>query len=159
MASDRRWHHQQINKSLGVFGAVSRKGCFNRVKVLLDTNALMVPGQFGLDVFEELERLGYHRFLVPRPVLREIEALAGLADSRRDRTAAGIGLKLASGCELVEASGEADDVLVGLALETGAAVFTNDKELKKKLSTRGVTVIHLRQRRYLEIASGRSSDV
>jgi rRNA-processing protein FCF1 len=125
------------------------------VKVLLDTNALMVPGQFGLDVFEELERLGYRRFLVPRPVLWELESLARLADSRRDRTAARIGLKLAEDCELVEAFGGADEALVDLAQEAGAAVFTNDKELKKKLSTRGVTVIHLRQRRRLEIASGK----
>ncbi|HII05818.1 MAG TPA: DNA-binding protein [Methanotrichaceae archaeon] len=129
------------------------------MKVLLDTNALMVPGQFGLDIFEELERLGYRRFLVPRPVLLELESLARRADSRRDRIAARIGLKLTGGCELVEAFGEADGVLVVLALEADAAVFTNDKELKKKLSTRGVTVIHLRQRRYLDIASGRSSDV
>jgi len=125
------------------------------LKVFLDTNALMVPGQFGLDVFKELERLGYRRFLVPRPVLHELESLARLADSRRDRTAARVGLGLAGGCEIVEASGEADETLVDLALETGAAVFTNDKELKKKLSTRGVTVIHLRQRRRLEIASGK----
>ena len=123
------------------------------MKVLLDANALMVPGQFGVDVFGELERLGYRKFLVPRPVIRELVALAGLADSRRDRTAARIGLALAEGCEIMEASGEADDRLVDLALETGSAVFTNDKELKKKLSTRGVTVIHLRQRRRLEIAS------
>ena len=129
------------------------------MKVLLDANALMVPGQFGVDVFGELERLGYRSFLVPRPVLRELVALAKLAGSRRDRIAARIGLALAEGCEIVEASGEADDCLVDLALETGSAVFTNDKELKKKLSTRGVTVIHLRQRRRLEIASGRSSDV
>ncbi len=123
------------------------------MKVLLDANALMVPGQFGVDVFEELERLGYRSFLVPRPVLRELVALAALADSRQDRIAARIGLVLAERCEIVEASGEADDCLVDLAQETGSAVFTNDKELKKKLSTRGVTVIHLRQRRRLEIAS------
>ncbi len=125
------------------------------MKVLLDANALMVPGQFGVDVFGELERLGYRRLLVPRPVLSELVALARLAGSRRDRTAARIGLALAEGCEIMEASGEADDRLVDLALETGSAVFTNDKELKKKLSTRGVTVIHLRQRRRLEIASGK----
>ena len=123
------------------------------MKVLLDTNGLMVPGEFGVDIFEELERLGYRRFLVLRPVLRELEALARLADSRRDRIAARIGLLLAEGCEIVETSGGADDALLDLALKTGAAVFTNDKELKKKLSTRGVTVIHLRQRRRLEIAN------
>ncbi|KUK43774.1 MAG: PIN domain-containing protein [Methanothrix sp.] len=125
------------------------------MKVLLDTNAIMVPGQFGLDILDELERLGYHRFLVPRPVLRELEALARVADSGGNRIAARIGLELAKGCEIVEAFGEADAALVDLALKTGAAVFTNDKELKKKLSTRGVTVIHLRQRRRLEIASGK----
>ena len=123
------------------------------MKVLLDTNGLMVPGEFGVDVFEELERLGYRRFLVLRPVLRELESLSRLADSRRDRIAARIGLLLAEGCEIVEASGGADEALIAIAEETGAAVFTNDRELKKKLSTRGVTVIHLRQRRRLEIAN------
>lgn len=125
------------------------------MKVLLDTNALMVPGQFGVDLFEGLEELGFREFLVPRPVLRELAALVSLAESRRDRTAARIGLALADRCEILEASGEADDAILNLALESGASVFTNDKELKKKLSTRGVTVIHLRQRRRLEIASGK----
>ena len=128
-------------------------GCSDRMKVLLDTNALMVPGQFGVDLFEGLEELGFRELLVPRPVLRELAALACLAESRRDRTAARIGLALAGRCEILEASEEADDALVDLALKSGAAVFTNDKELKKKLSTRGVTVIHLRQRRRLEIAN------
>ncbi len=127
--------------------------------VLLDTNALMVPEQFGVDIFTELERLGYYLFLVPAPVLRELRALAKLADGKKDRLAARIGLGLAKKCKTVEALGEADLVLLDLALEMNAAVFTNDKELKKKLSSRGVTVVHLRQRRYLEIASGRRSDV
>ena len=127
--------------------------------VLLDTNALMVPEQFGVDIFAELERLGYYQFLVPTPVLRELRALANLADGKKDRLAAKVALGLAERCEIIEAAGEADQVLLELALKTDAAVFTNDKELKKKLSSRGVTVVHLRQRRYLKIASGRRSDV
>jgi len=131
----------------------------NGLKVMLDTNALMVPEQFGVDIFAELERLGYHQFLVPVPVLRELSGLAAFADSGKDRFAAKVGLALAERCEAVEASGEADQSLLDLALERNVSVFTNDKELKKKLSSKGVTVIHLRQRRYLEIASGRSFDV
>jgi len=127
--------------------------------VLLDTNALMVPEQFGVDIFVELERLGYYQFLVPAPVLRELRALAKLADGKKNRLAARVGLGLAKRCETVKALGEADQVLLDLALKMSVAVFTNDKELKKKLSSRGVTVVHLRQRRYLEIASGRRSDV
>ena len=127
----------------------------NGLKVILDANALMVPEQFGIDIFAELERLGYRQFLVPSPVRRELRGLAAFANSRRDRLAAKVGLALADNCGIVEASGEADQSLLDLALENKASVFTNDKELKKKLSSKGVTVIHLRQRRYLEIASGK----
>ncbi|MHC1631810.1 MAG: type II toxin-antitoxin system VapC family toxin [Methanotrichaceae archaeon] len=127
--------------------------------MLLDTNALMVPEQIGVDIFAELERLGYRQFLVPSPVLKELKALSSFANSGKDRLAAKIGLDLANRCEFLDASGEADQILMELALKQDAAVFTNDKDLKKKLSSSGITVIHLRQRRYLEIVSGRSFDV
>ncbi|HQN31036.1 MAG TPA: hypothetical protein PKX20_07900 [Methanothrix soehngenii] len=37
-----------------------------------------------------------------------------------------------------------------MAEKEGAAVFTNDKALKKRLFSKGITVIYLRQGRYLE---------
>jgi rRNA-processing protein FCF1 len=37
-----------------------------------------------------------------------------------------------------------------MALREGAAVFTNDKALKKRLFSKGITVIYLRQGQYLE---------
>ena len=36
------------------------------------------------------------------------------------------------------------------AEKEGAAVFTNDRALKKRLFSKGITVIYLRQGRYLE---------
>lgn len=129
------------------------------MKVLLDANALMVPEQMGVDIFAELERLGYFRYLVPSPVEKELKALTTFADSGKDRLAAKIGLGLLSRCELVQDENVADQALLELAPRLDAAVFTNDKELKKKLSSKGVTVIHLRQKQYLETASGRSFDV
>ena len=128
------------------------------MKVLLDTNALTVPEQFGVDIFSELHRLGYIEYLVPSPVLRELKHLTASADKGKDKVAARVGLGLAGQCRILEAVGDADTSLEELAEREGAAVFTNDKELKKRLFSRGITVIYLRQGQYL-VVEGRSSDV
>lgn len=56
------------------------------IKVILDTNALMVPEQFGVDIFGELLRLGYAHWIVPASVLGELRSLARNADKGRDKT-------------------------------------------------------------------------
>ena len=120
-------------------------------KAILDTNALMLPEQMGVDIFSELLRLGYSSWLVPAAVLGELSSLSRNAEKGRDKTAARVALGLAESCT---ASGEddsdADSAIEKLAMETGAAVFTNDKALKKRLFSKGITVIYLRQGRYLE---------
>ncbi|HPS92078.1 MAG TPA: DNA-binding protein [Methanothrix sp.] len=120
-------------------------------KVILDTNALMVPEQFGVDIFGELLRLGYAKWLVPACVLGELRSLAMRADKGKDKIAARVALGMAVGCEAVGVDNHnADQAIIDLALETGAAVFTNDKALKKRLFSKGITVIYLRQGQYLE---------
>lgn len=125
--------------------------------MLLDTNALMVPEQFGVDIFSELARLGYIQCFVPTPVLRELSRLAEKAKGL-DKRAARVGVGLAGRCQVMDVDGNADNCLISLAARENAAVFTNDKILKKRLISQGITVVHLRRGRYLEIA-GRSSDV
>jgi rRNA-processing protein FCF1 len=122
------------------------------VKVLLDTNALMVPEQFGVDIFSEMLRLGYAEHLVPVAVQRELKYLTKKADKGLDKTAAKVGLGLAERCKIISSEDEADFALENLAILENAAVFTNDKELKKRLIRKGITVIYLRQGRYLEAA-------
>ena len=120
-------------------------------KAILDTNALMVPEQFGVDIFGELLRLGYSDWLVPASVLGELRSLAMRADKGKDKIAARVALGMAEGCNAVgEDDHNADQAIIELALETGAAVFTNDKALKKRLFSKGITVIYLRQGQYLE---------
>jgi rRNA-processing protein FCF1 len=122
------------------------------VKVLLDTNALMVPEQFGVDIFSEMLRLGYAEHLVPGPVQRELNYLTKKADKGLDKLAAKVGLGLAERCKIISSEDDADQALENLAVRENAAVFTNDKELKKRLIRKGITVIYLRQGRYLEAA-------
>jgi uncharacterized protein len=121
------------------------------MQVILDTNALMVPEQFGVDIFGELARLGYVEWLVPVSVSGELQALASRADKGADKIAARVALGLAKRCTSIgEDAHDADLAIEKLALSSGAAVFTNDKALKKRLFSKGITVIYLRQGRYLE---------
>ncbi len=121
------------------------------IKVIIDTNALMVPEQFGVDIFNELQRLGYVQWIVPAQVLGELRSLATKADKGRDKIAARVALGLSERCRIVgEDNFDADQAIEELAISEGAAVFTNDKALKKRLFSKGITVIYLRQGRYLE---------
>ncbi len=121
------------------------------IKVILDTNALMVPEQFGVDIFSELQRLGFVECLVPSPVLRELELLTSKSDKRHDKIAARVGLGLAKRCKVVDTKTlNADRAIEELAALEKTAVFTNDKILKKRLFSKGITVIYLRQGRYLD---------
>jgi len=123
------------------------------IKVILDTNALMAPEQFGVDIFSELQRLGFVECLVPRPVLRELKSLTTRADKGRDKMAARVGLGLAGQCKIMDTLvKDADRAIEELAISENASVFTNDRILKKRLFSKGITVIYLRQGRYLEAA-------
>ena len=120
------------------------------MRVAMDANALMMPVEAGLRVFEELDRLlGEYTPVVPSVVLEELQSLA--ESGGEEGRAASVGLDLADRCEQV-ASPEpyADDALLALG-ESGAvdAVVTNDAPLRDRLLEAGVQVIHLRGRNQL----------
>jgi rRNA-processing protein FCF1 len=108
----------------------------------------MIPVQFKVDIFEELKRLGYDRFIVPLAVVKELESL-GKKLRGKDRIAAKIALSLSQRCEIIDVSGHADDVIIGLAMELSAAVLTNDIGLKKRLESEHIPIICLRQKNRL----------
>ena len=126
------------------------------VKVILDSNAFFVPLQFKIDISSCLEKLLERNFelILLSPVKRELEALAkkGSPIMRKNVSFA---LKLAEKCKYVEvaapASALADDIIVKIANDWNAPVFTNDKQLKKRLRDISVPVIYVRQKSRLEI--------
>ncbi len=120
------------------------------MRVLVDTNGLMVPAQHGIDVFEELRALGFDQCVIPSAVCDELESLKQKVKGS-DRAALAVALALAKRCEIVEAPGRADDVIARLAKETGAPVFTNDAALRKRLKKEGVKTIFMRGRQRLAI--------
>ena len=127
-----------------------------KLKVILDSNALFVPLQFKIDVFSDLKRLLNRSFelVLLSPVKRELEALARKG-SPKIRKNASYALKLAEKCRYVEvdfpASALTDDVIVEIAAEWKSPVFTNDRQLKQRLRDISVPVIYVRQKSRLEI--------
>jgi len=126
------------------------------VKVLLDSNALFVPLQFKIDIFTDIERLLNRNFelILLSPVKHELEVLAEKGSPKMRRSAS-YALKLAEKCKYLEvstsASAPTDDIIVKIAKERGFLVFTNDRQLKKRLRDISVPVIYVRQKSRLEI--------
>jgi rRNA-processing protein FCF1 len=124
-------------------------------KVILDSNAFFIPLRYRIDILESLKTLLNRNFIpvLISPVKRELERMAN-ANSPKARKEAAYALKLAEKCRLIEAEeeeGPVDDVIVKVAQELHALVFTNDAQLRKKLRNINVPVIYLRQKSRLEI--------
>ncbi len=119
------------------------------MKVIVDTNGLMVQAQFGVDVLDELGRLGYDECVMPSAVLDELEALRKKVKGA-DKVAVAVAQALAKRCQVAEAPGNADDVILGLAKELGADVFTNDAGLRKRLKKEGIKTVFMRSKHKLE---------
>ena len=121
------------------------------MKIIIDTNGFMVPIQFGVDIFEELYRLGFNEFCVPQAVIFEIERLMR-REKGSDRKAAKVARSMVDKCERIDVIGPADDVILRLAKNMGAAVLTNDRQLKRRLVDNGIKTVSLRQKNKLDIA-------
>jgi len=119
-------------------------------KVLLDTNFLMIPGEIGVDIFNELERVcqfEYQVYILDKTV-KELEKIVEKQKGKY-KEAAKLGLSLikAKNIEIIPTEGDqyVDDILVELQNEY--IIATQDKALKTKLKN----IIILRQKKYLEL--------
>jgi len=126
------------------------------LKVILDSNALFVPLELKIDIFEELKRLLNRNvdFILLSPVKAELELLAS-KESPKMRRQASFALKLAEKCRIVPVNASAslntDDVIVKVAKDWNSPVFTNDRQLKQRLRDISVPVIYVRQKSRLDI--------
>ncbi len=128
----------------------------NTLKVVLDSNALFVPLQFKIDIFEELEKLLKVNFEVVllSPIRQELEKFAEKGSPKMRKNAV-YALKLAEKCTLIDVEekmgASPDDMIVEVARKRGFLVFTNDRKLRKRLRNINVPVIYVRQKSQLEI--------
>ena len=135
----------------------------------MDTNALFIPGEYGVDIFEELEKLGYINIIVLKAVVNELDRLRSALKGKEKR-AAQVGYSLllrylhTSEHEQIpgrcivaihEAVGkekelDTDELIAAVACRRNAAVLTNDELLKRKLAQAGIVTVYLRGKNRLE---------
>jgi len=121
--------------------------------VVVDTNALMMPVELDVRLFDELDRLldGYEP-TAPQAVVEELRKLADKGGE--EGIAASVGHDLATDrCLLVDTEASyADDAVVELAREGVAEyVVTNDQPLQERALDAGVAVIGLRGKNKLAV--------
>lgn len=126
-----------------------------RKKVILDTNFLLIPGQFMVDIFTETEKLMQEPFVlcVIDKSLKELNQVV-VTGKEKDRFAAKLALVLViqKNLKTLHSFGSkksVDDIIVKKA-DSSTIVATQDKALRERLKEKGAMIIGLRQQKYLE---------
>lgn len=118
-------------------------------KVVIDTNALLLPFESGVRVESELERLlGSYEVLVPEAVLAELAAIASEAKGQRASNAR-MALSYATRFTYRPVGGRGDSAVLEVARREAALLFTNDRELLKRALGAGLGVIRLKGKSHL----------
>ena len=127
-------------------------------KIILDTNFLMIPYKFRVDIFSEISRIcsfNYKLFIMEKTM----EELKGIMknQSGKDKKAAEFALKLI-GLKNIETitskENDVDSAILNIAGKD-VVVATLDGFLKRQLAEKGASVIVLRQKKYLQYFEGK----
>lgn len=115
----------------------------------------MMMIQLGVDVVEELKLLlpSYYDLIVPSIVIDELVSLKKKVKGK-DKIACSIALQMAQSddfiIENIDKTDHVDNLLLNLCTDRDV-LCTNDKVLRKRAKERGITVVYLRQHRFLEV--------
>ncbi len=123
-------------------------------KIILDTNFLMIPFQFKVDIFSEISRLCHfnYKLCVYKSSVNELNEIIK-TQSQKHRKAAEFALKLIKlkKIEIIDSDEKYVDSLILENVDEDTIVATQDGKLKKELFEKNVPVIILRQKKYLQL--------
>ena len=125
----------------------------NSKEVVIDTNFFMVPFQFNVDIITELEnKLPSYKLTTPSFVINELKGLKN-NNKGKVRLNANLALKLAnsSKVEIKDISLLENETVDDALLRVSEVLATNDIELKNRAKDKGITVVYLRQKRYIAV--------
>lgn len=117
------------------------------MKVLLDANFLMLPNQFGIDIFEYLN---FYDLFTLSSIVKELSKIS--KQRGKDGKAAKVALDLLGmkGIRIVETNLKGDKAIISYALKEKCKVATNDQELMSILKKNGIKIIRMKQKKFLE---------
>lgn len=136
------------------------------VKVLLDTNFLLIPYSLGVDIFSEIDRIidTAYEFCIIDKTVDELNNIIDSAttQSGKDRDAARFALKLLEKKDIkliktesiknkTETIKNVDELILENTDPKEFIVATQDQDLKRKLKLKGIPLIVLRQKKHLKL--------
>ena len=127
------------------------------ITVVLDTNMLTVPAQFGLDIFKEAERELERNvdFVVIEPVVWELDKkLEQLSGAARQKFK--VAIDLLKRCTIKNVSDSitslpVDQQILVFAKSINGVIATNDKGLIDQAIAEGIPVLFLRGKKRLKL--------
>ena len=125
----------------------------NSKEVVIDTNFFMVPFQFNVDIITELENLlPSYKLTTPNFVINELKGLKR-NNKGKIRLNANLALKLAnsSKVEIKDISLLENETVDDALLRVSEVLATNDIELKNRAKNKGITIVYLRQKKYIVV--------
>jgi rRNA-processing protein FCF1 len=123
------------------------------MRFLLDTNFLLIPGKFRVDIFHELEKFGRPEVFVLDLTMIELRTIIkrGGRDSKHALLALDLLVKKDVGVLEAGSREHTDRVLMRFARK-GYTVCTSDAGLLRRLRGDGLRAVTLRNGSYLEEA-------
>ncbi len=128
-------------------------------KVIIDTNFLIVPYKFKVDIFSEFERIcdfNYKLYIFEQSI-NELKVIME-NQSGKNKKAAQFALKLIKlkNIKIIKSGGNKEvDSLILQGVNKNTIIATQDTKLKKELLKKGSAVIILRQKKYLQLLEGK----
>lgn len=125
-------------------------------KILMDTNFLMIPYQFKVDIFDEIDRICSfkHQLYVIDKTIKELKKLAESRGKKGACARLALDFIKVFKVNIINTSKyeetHPDDIIVKLA-DQDYIVATQDIKLKQQLRRKKISLIILRQKKYLKL--------
>jgi len=122
-------------------------------RIIIDTNFLLVPYKFRVDIFSEFNRICNFKYKIYifEQTINELRSIVE-NQSGKDKKAAQFALKLIilKSIGIIKSEQKNADLSILSSINKDTIVATQDKQLKKELLKRSASLIILRQKKYLD---------
>ncbi|MBD3259249.1 hypothetical protein GF371_01300 [Candidatus Woesearchaeota archaeon] len=130
------------------------------MKIILDTNFLMIPGMLKVDVFSQIrEIVPDPKFYVVDETVKELKKISNDKSLKQThREAAKLALIFINKFNIRVLSSKTtsfknvDELILKIAKKGGFAVATQDQAFKRVLKENNIQILILRQKKYVKLA-------
>ncbi|MBN1169785.1 nucleotide-binding protein [Candidatus Micrarchaeota archaeon] len=116
--------------------------------IILDTNFLLVPFQFKINIFKELEQMleVSHKFAISSQTISELKKIG--KGKGKNGIAARLALRIleTNPIEIIKNDAAVDDWIVNYSKETNAIVCTNDTNLRRRLKSHRIKIVTMKSK-------------